>query len=211
MDVSAASANQYYRQVQMIRLDQQYSSRIVEPKETKADGDQGAKSLDSVSLGSGGDAVNYADQSMRVVEERSITNIEMRMEQVRTGDALAAKETLDKAASADERSPEKVSKKILEFALGFFDAYKQQHPEMSESESRTSFYDLIKGGIEQGFDEAKSVMESLNKFEGEVKNKVDQTYELVQQGLTDFLNAKPDQNLSQQIAEFAAAEMQKAA
>ncbi|MBA1333039.1 hypothetical protein QQ73_18915, partial [Candidatus Endoriftia persephone str. Guaymas] len=48
------------------------------------------------------------------------------------------------------------------------------------------FLELIGGGIEQGFAEARGILEGLEILNGEIEQNVDKTYELVQQGLERF-------------------------
>lgn len=92
--------------------------------------------------------------------------------------------------SADEGidvSPEATAERIVSFSTNFFPLYLEQHPEMDEQQALTKFIDVISGGIDQGFSEAKEVLTGLNVLEGDVASNIDKTYEFVQQGLTDFM------------------------
>ena len=84
-------------------------------------------------------------------------------------------------------SPEATAERIVAFSTQFFPLYAEQHPEMDEQEALTKFTEVISGGIDQGFGEAKEVLSGLNVLEGEIASNIDKTYELVQQGLTDFI------------------------
>lgn len=86
-------------------------------------------------------------------------------------------------------SPEATAERIVAFSTKFFSAYQEQNPQMGEEESLTSFMDVIKGGIEQGFGEAKEILEGLKVLEGEIADNIDKTYELVQQGLQSFVES----------------------
>ena len=44
----------------------------------------------------------------------------------------------------------------------------------------------IGGGIDQGFAEARGILDGLGVLEGELKDNIDLTYDLVQQGLQAF-------------------------
>tara|TARA_R110001583_G_C5666121_1_gene410182 strand:+ start:5822 stop:6454 length:633 start_codon:yes stop_codon:yes gene_type:complete len=103
--------------------------------------------------------------------------------------ALGVDKTIEQ--STDEGvdvSPEATADRIVAFSTNFFPLYLKQNPEMEEQEALTKFIDVIAGGIEQGFSEAKEVLTGLNVLEGEVASNIEKTYELVQQGLTNFVD-----------------------
>lgn len=83
-------------------------------------------------------------------------------------------------------TPEATADRIVSFATNFFAAYQQNHPDMGQEEALNSFMDLIGGGIQQGFDEARDILGGLQVLEGDVSNNVDATFDLVQQGLEAF-------------------------
>jgi hypothetical protein len=85
-------------------------------------------------------------------------------------------------------SPEATADRIVAFSTNFFPLYLKQNPEMEEQEALTKFIDVIAGGIEQGFSEAKEVLTGLNVLEGDVASNIEKTYELVQQGLSNFVD-----------------------
>ena len=86
-------------------------------------------------------------------------------------------------------SSEATAERIVSFSTQFLGSYREQHPEMGEEESLTSFVDIISGGIEQGFGEAKDILGSLKVLEGDIANDIDKTYELVQKGLQSFVDS----------------------
>ncbi len=89
-------------------------------------------------------------------------------------------------------SPEATAERIVSLSTQFLASYREQHPEMSEEESLTTFVDIISGGIEQGFAEAKDILASLNVLEGDIASNIDKTYELVQEGLQSFVDSFSD-------------------
>ena len=96
-------------------------------------------------------------------------------------------DAIQKAAEKpDDFTPEATAERIVAFATGFYAAYSEQHPEMEEEERLNSFMEVIGGGIEQGFGEARDILEGLKVLDGAVKEGVDKTYDLVQQGLQAF-------------------------
>ncbi|WP_019617108.1 DUF5610 domain-containing protein [Psychromonas ossibalaenae] len=92
-------------------------------------------------------------------------------------------------------SPEATAERIVSFSTQFFSLYHEQHPEMQEQEALSSFIAVIGGGIDQGFSEARDILQGLNVLEGDIASNIDKTYELVQQGLQSFLDsyAQPQQ------------------
>ncbi|WP_395406459.1 DUF5610 domain-containing protein [Pseudoduganella sp. UC29_106] len=46
--------------------------------------------------------------------------------------------------------------------------------------------DTIKGGVEQGFKEARDILQGLNVLGGDVAANIDKTYELVMKGFDSF-------------------------
>lgn len=84
-------------------------------------------------------------------------------------------------------SPEATAERIVAFSTNFFPLYLKQNPEMDEQQALTKFTDIISGGIDQGFEEAKDVLTGLNVLEGDIASNIEKTYELVQKGLADFI------------------------
>ncbi|KGJ96842.1 DUF5610 domain-containing protein [Colwellia psychrerythraea] len=95
----------------------------------------------------------------------------------------------DAFESGVDFSPEATAERIVAFSTQFLASYREQHPEMGEEESLTAFVDIISGGIEQGFAEAKDILGGLNVFAGDIATNIDKTYQLVQDGLQSFIDA----------------------
>jgi hypothetical protein len=95
----------------------------------------------------------------------------------------------DAYESGIDFSPEATAERIVSFSSQFLSSYREQHPEMGEEESLTAFVDIISGGIEQGFGEAKDILGSLKVLSGDIANNIDKTYQLVQEGLQSFVDS----------------------
>ena len=95
----------------------------------------------------------------------------------------------DAYESGIDFSPEATAERIVAFSTQFLGSYREQHPEMSEEESLTAFVDIISGGIDQGFGEAKDILGGLKVLEGDTADTIDKTYALVQEGLTAFVDS----------------------
>lgn len=98
----------------------------------------------------------------------------------------------DAYESGVDFSPEATAERIVAFSTQFLGSYREQHPEMDEEESLAAFVDIIKGGIDQGFGEAKDILGGLKVLEGETATTIDKTYALVQEGLQSFVDSFSD-------------------
>ena len=95
----------------------------------------------------------------------------------------------DAYKSGIDVSPEATAERIVSFSTQFLASYREQHPEMGEEQSLTAFIDIISGGIDQGFTEAKGILKDLHVLEGDIATNIDKTYDLVQQGLQAFVDS----------------------
>jgi hypothetical protein len=91
-------------------------------------------------------------------------------------------------------SPEATAARILSRSTAFFASYQTQHPELNEDDARLSFADLIKGGIDQGFAQARDILDGVGVLEGDIASAIDATYSLVMQGLEAF-RAAPEASI----------------
>jgi len=83
-------------------------------------------------------------------------------------------------------SPKATADRILNFSIGLFSLYQQQHPELSEQEQAEKFSEIIGGGIDTGFSEARDILNGLGVLEGEIADNIDKTYNIIQEGLAAF-------------------------
>jgi len=90
-------------------------------------------------------------------------------------------------------SPEATADRIVNGATAFFGAFKAQNSDLSDDEAINKFMEVIGSGIDKGFDEAKDILKSLSVLEGDVATNIDLTYDLVQEGLKDFVKNLAEQ------------------
>lgn len=76
-------------------------------------------------------------------------------------------------------SPEATAERIVSLSTAFFGAYQNANPDLSQEEALTAFIDVIGGGIQQDFTEARDILEALSVLEGDIAINVDSTYDLV--------------------------------
>ncbi|EMR13877.1 hypothetical protein MPL1_03078 [Methylophaga lonarensis MPL] len=87
-------------------------------------------------------------------------------------------------------SPEATADRIVQMSTAFFDAYYASRQDMPLEEALQSFVEVIGRGIDQGFKEARDILSGLQVLQGEIASNIDKTYDLVQQGLQDFLQQR---------------------
>lgn len=97
---------------------------------------------------------------------------------------------LQNLATSQDNSPEATAGRILSFSTGLYEIYAQQHPGEDPEKLATDFVGVIRRGFEQGFNEAKNILQGLQVFGGDVAAGVTKTYELVTQGYDQFLADK---------------------
>ena len=99
-------------------------------------------------------------------------------------------DAIQNAAANQDNSPEAVAGRIVSLSTAFFSSYAQQHAKESPEDVARNFVDLIRGGFEQGFGEAKDILKGLGVLGGNVESEIGKTYDLVHKGLDDFLAAR---------------------
>jgi hypothetical protein len=83
-------------------------------------------------------------------------------------------------------SPQAVADRIVGFATSFFSLYQQQHADDPLEDQLTNFLDVVGGGVDKGFGEAKDILTGLDVFNGEVEKNANQTYDLIFEGFSKF-------------------------
>ena len=91
-------------------------------------------------------------------------------------------------------TPEATAGRILSLSTAFYDAYAAQ-PQNKDKDTETmarDFVNLIRGGFEKGFGEAKDILTGLDVMgeDSPVAQGINKTYALVMQGYDDFLASK---------------------
>jgi len=89
-------------------------------------------------------------------------------------------------AVSQDNTPEGTASRIVSLSTAFYDAYKQQHPGGDEDATLQQFMETLQKGVDQGFKEARGVLDGLKVLNGDVASNIDKTYALVKQGYADF-------------------------
>lgn len=92
-------------------------------------------------------------------------------------------------------SPQATADRIVSMSTAFFGRYAENHPEKDLNTALTDFTQLIGGGIDKGFAEARQILDGLKVLEGDIASNIDKTYELIQLGLQAFVenHSRPEQ------------------
>lgn len=97
-------------------------------------------------------------------------------------------------AEAPDNSPEATAGRILSLSTAFYDAFAAQAKNKDKAPDALAreFVDLIRGGFERGFGEAKDILSGLNVLgaDSPIEQGINKTYELVMKGYDDFLARK---------------------
>lgn len=97
-------------------------------------------------------------------------------------------------ADAPDGSPEATAGRILSLSTAFYDAFAAQPKNKDKAPDALAreFVDLIRGGFESGFGEAKDILTSLNVMgaDSPIEQGINKTYALVMKGFDDFLASK---------------------
>lgn len=97
-----------------------------------------------------------------------------------------SEEALQSQGGMEYWTPENTAKRIVEGASGFFEGFKKAHPELEGEALMNHFMDVVGGGLTQGFEEARGILDDLNVLEGSIAENIDLTYDLVQQGMQSY-------------------------
>ncbi|MBP7467480.1 MAG: DUF5610 domain-containing protein [Thauera sp.] len=90
-------------------------------------------------------------------------------------------------AMGQDNSAEATAGRIVSMSTAFFDAYAARRPDDDPETVLREFMDVIRGGFEKGFGEARDILSGLGVFTGAVEADVTKTRELVLQGYDRFM------------------------
>lgn len=103
-------------------------------------------------------------------------------------------------AVSQDNTPEGTAGRIVSLSTGFFEAFKQQHAGEDEAGVLEKFMATIRSGFEQGYNEARDILQGLRVLNGDIASNIEKTYALVQQGYAEFEAARSSQSDTAQTA-----------
>ncbi|HEY5717469.1 MAG TPA: DUF5610 domain-containing protein [Motiliproteus sp.] len=127
-------------------------------------------------------SVRSGDQSLQLTLRAAIDAINERLAPELGPNAIERAQE-----SGLDVSPEATAERIVTLTTAMFSRYQAIHTDMETLTQAESFVDIIRGGIEQGFAEAREILDGLGVLEGDIAANIDRTFELVQEGLNSFL------------------------
>ena len=83
-------------------------------------------------------------------------------------------------------SPEATADRIVSLTTALFDRYRESNPDLGEAELADRFTEVIGGGILQGFNEAREILDGMGVLGGDIESNIDETYALVTEKLEQF-------------------------
>ncbi|MBL8460926.1 MAG: DUF5610 domain-containing protein [Thauera sp.] len=89
-----------------------------------------------------------------------------------------------------DRSAEATAGRIVSMSTAFFEAYAARRRDDAPETVLRDFIDVIRGGFESGFGEAREILEGLGVFKGAVEADVMKTRELVLEGYDRFIQER---------------------
>ena len=127
------------------------------------------------------------NKSMTLLYKTITASIEKRLSDDETVTAAPEKTNASKSYGQDQdTSPQATADRIVAFATNFYGNYRERNKDLTEEQAMDDFMKKIGSGIDQGFEEAKDILKGLQQLEGKVASDIDETYELIQQGLQSF-------------------------
>jgi hypothetical protein len=89
-------------------------------------------------------------------------------------------------AAGQDNTPDGTAGRIVTLSTAFFESYKRQNPDEDPDTALKNFMDIVRGGMEKGFQEAREILDGLKVLQGDIAGNIDKTYELVMKGYADF-------------------------
>lgn len=124
------------------------------------------------------------DNSLRLLYKNAVAEIDKILYQDK-----GINSTTQKAIDTDmDFSPTATATRIFDFAIAFYPGFRHSHLSEDEYQTKKAFTEIIKDAIDEGFNEAKDILESLSVLKGDILENIHKTYDLIQVKLDDFLN-----------------------
>lgn len=140
----------------------------------------------SLSLQSDNKAMNLLYRAISDAVEKRLAAQAPTAQPQDTSAEATAETGLNKTYNNEDTSPQATADRIVAFATNFYQAFREQNPDLNDQDGLDQFMQEIGKGIDQGFADARDILTGLKKLEGKVAADIDETYSLIQQGLTDF-------------------------
>jgi hypothetical protein len=151
-------------------------------------GDRGMRVFHNAAMGKVKDAIETHMKSLDLptLMERTKTRLDAQTQSLR--EKLAAR--YGSAVSDDSTtdfSPDANAKRLTGYALSLFDSPAMRTGQSEGKSERTTYADMIRSAISDGFAQARSVFEGLEKLDPKLAANVDATFAKVRANLAAFV------------------------
>ena len=134
---------------------------------------------DSLNLGASGPL--STEDAIGIVTERSMNKLLEVVNQAKADLGIPEGGILD-------TSPEATAQRITDFALGFFDKFLENHPDIEGEDARKQYAEFIGGAIGQGVEEARGILDALSVLNPDLDGHITSITDLIQQRLDAFVS-----------------------
>jgi hypothetical protein len=121
------------------------------------------------------------EDTIRVVTEKSLEKLLSVVNDARAELGIPEGAIID-------TSPEATAGRIVDFALGAFSRFQDNHPELQGEEARQAFSDFIGEAIQQGIQEARDILSALNALDEGTNTLIDNISQIIQDRLDLFVS-----------------------
>lgn len=130
-------------------------------------------------------SIQAGNESMSLLNRTAIDGINAALEPELGPDAI-------QNAMSQDNSAEATAGRIVALSTAMFDAFAARYPDKDMAEVAQDFVRVIRGGFEQGYQEAEDILNSLGVLPDvkEVAAGIARTFELVHKGYDEWLNSK---------------------
>lgn len=133
------------------------------------------------------DALIYSSEKNGRSEFEAVVRFSYEHTEARIAQALETPQLHQSQAYPQlDLSPEAVAGRIMSFVGSLFSGYQDQHSDMEHDAMVDQFVEEVRKGFEQGFKDAKSIIEALGRMNDEVESAINETRDIFYKMLEEF-------------------------
>ena len=140
--------------------------------------------------------LSSAKDPLKLVYQAAIDDLNQRLEPFLGKNAL--QRGMD---SGIDVSPEATAERIVTQVTSLMPRFRDSNPELNDQQAGEKFVSIIRQGVQQGFDEARDILQGLQVLEGEIASNIEETFTLVQQGLDEFLRQYSNKSSNEEMSQ----------
>ncbi len=148
-----------------------------------------------LNISSAGNAHSFAEQ---LIVERISVRITMT--------SITQVTPAQEVPSQLDLSPEATAQRIFSFSISLSAVYQSQNPDESAESALAGFEQLVRDAIDEGFGEARSVLDEFGRLDEQTAEFVDKTYSILDRLLDEFFENAVDGEIGENQPADAAAE-----